>query len=69
MQSQSLLTDYLTQDEAAAVLEVHPHTLKRWKWRDYGPKPVKVGGRVRYRLSDIQSWLASLGQAGAAGRR
>lgn len=56
-----LLRDYLTKDEAAAALSVHPFTLKRWRMRGYGPSPVKVGGRLRYRLDDIRSWLESLG--------
>lgn len=60
-----LLQDYLTKDEAAAVLSIHPYTLKRWRMRGYGPQAVKVGGRVRYRLSDIQHWLASLGASDA----
>ena len=56
-----LLRDYLTKDEAAAALSVHPFTLKRWRMRGYGPQAVKVGGRLRYRLSDIRGWLDSLG--------
>ena len=57
-----LLRDYLTKDEAAAALNVHPFTLKRWRMRGYGPQAVKVGGRLRYRLNDIRGWLDSLGR-------
>jgi predicted site-specific integrase-resolvase len=55
------LSDYLTREEAAEALQIHPFTLKRWRMRGYGPQGVKVGGRLRYRMSDIQSWLDSLG--------
>lgn len=55
------LADYLSREDAAKMLQVHPFTLKRWRMRGYGPPGVKVGGRLRYRMSDIQSWLQSLG--------
>lgn len=62
MQYTDLLTDYLSVTAAAKALHVHPHTLKRWRWNNYGPQPVKVGGRMYYRASDIQRWLQSLGE-------
>lgn len=61
-----LLSNYLSVVAAAQALNVHPHTLKRWRWRNYGPKPVKVGGRLYYRLCDVQSWLDSLGSSTGA---
>ncbi|GAB2504295.1 helix-turn-helix transcriptional regulator [Arenimonas alkanexedens] len=64
--SRDLLFDYLPVPAAARALHVHPHTLKRWRWRSYGPQPVKVGGRLFYRVSDIEGWLASLGEGGRA---
>ena len=64
-----LLRDYLTKDEAAAALSVHPFTLKRWRMSGYGPKSVKVGGRLRYRLSDLETWLAELGKGQQSGRQ
>lgn len=59
------LSDYLSREDAAKALQIHPFTLKRWRMRGYGPQGVKVGGRLRYRISDIQSWLASLGNGHA----
>lgn len=61
--TRDLLSEYLPVPAAAKALHVHPHTLKRWRWRGYGPQPVKVGGRLFYRVVDIQSWLDSLGEA------
>jgi predicted site-specific integrase-resolvase len=57
-----LVKEFLSKDEAAAALRIHPFTLKRWRMRGYGPQGVKVGGRLRYRMSDIEVWLASLGK-------
>ena len=39
--------------------------LGNW-WRSYGPQPVKIGGRLFYRVSDIESWLTSLGEGAQA---
>ncbi|RMD73346.1 MAG: DNA-binding protein, partial [Lentisphaerae bacterium] len=30
--------------------------LERWRWTGEGPKFLKVGGRVVYRLSDIEEY-------------
>ena len=44
-------------DEAAARLGVEASTLANWRWSGHGPRHVKVGSRVRYRLSDLADWL------------
>jgi len=33
-------------------------TLERWRWLGRGPKYLKIGGRVVYRLEDIESYEA-----------
>lgn len=33
-------------------------TVYQWRTKGYGPKGVKIGRHVRYRLSDVESWLA-----------
>lgn len=43
---------YLTQDEVAAKLQVDKSTLWRWDKSGYLNK-CRVGGKVRYRLSDV----------------
>ena len=63
--NESVLADYLTASAAAKELHVHPFTLRRWRKASYGPKPVKVGGRLYYVRSDIRSWLESLGKSHA----
>lgn len=44
--------------DAAPVIGVEPLTLKEWRRRGYGPPYVKFGNRVRYRLSDLEAWMA-----------
>ncbi len=42
---------------AAARLGVETTTLQNWRWSGDGPRYVKVGRLVRYRLSDLADWL------------
>lgn len=60
-----VMSDYIGPKEAAKALRVHPYTLRRWRSAQYGPMPVRVGGRVLYRVSDIQKWLSELGASNA----
>lgn len=53
----TLLADFLTQDEAAAELKVSQRTLDRWRRLDEGPPITKLGRRTLYRRSTVQAWL------------
>lgn len=45
--------------EAAAYLGMKAQTLAQWRCAKRHPLPyVKVGRTVRYRLADIETWLA-----------
>lgn len=52
----------LTTREASPVVRVSPKTLANWRALGIGPAYTKLsggnGGRVRYRLADLQSFLA-----------
>jgi len=50
---------HLNQVELSRRLGVSCRTLERWRWTGVGPKFIKVGGRVKYRLSDIESYELS----------
>ena len=46
----------LNQTELAARWKISPRTLERWRWIDEGPQFLKIGGRVIYRLEDIEAF-------------
>jgi hypothetical protein len=49
---------YLTQVELAVRWRISPRTLERWRWAGEGPRFIKIGGLVRYRLEDIDGFEA-----------
>jgi hypothetical protein len=46
----------LTQSDLAQRWKISPRTLERWRYLKRGPRFIKVGGRVRYRLSDVEAF-------------
>ena len=46
----------LTQQELAACWRISVRTLERWRWLGEGPQFIKVGGRVVYRLEDVEAY-------------
>ncbi|MGN6252585.1 MAG: helix-turn-helix transcriptional regulator [Marmoricola sp.] len=50
---------FLNTDDACAYLGVPKATLLTWRVRrpGYGPRAVKAGGRLKYRLSELDRWL------------
>jgi predicted DNA-binding transcriptional regulator AlpA len=48
----------LTSKEVAAMLGISPTRLCVWRGDGQGPAWVKVGRLVRYRLHDVQAWIA-----------
>lgn len=50
----------LTEQEAAEYLKISPGTLSVWRSTGRYALPfVKVGHKVRYRISDLNSWINS----------
>jgi predicted site-specific integrase-resolvase len=49
---------HLRQAEVAQRWNVSPRTLERWRWTGQGPRFLKVGGRVVYRIEDIEAYEA-----------
>lgn len=50
--------ELLNEEQAAEYLTVSPGTLAVWRSTGRYSLPfVKVGRRVRYRLSDLDAWL------------
>jgi len=50
---------HLNQVELARRWSLSHRTLERWRWEGRGPQYLKIGGRVAYRLSDIEAYEAS----------
>ena len=46
------------QVELARRWKLSPRTLERWRWLGLGPVFIKVGGRVVYRLEDVEAYEA-----------
>lgn len=53
--------NYLIEEEAAAYLRISPQTLRRWRSVGRGPAYHKIGGAVRYRLADLDTFAVAMG--------
>ena len=51
------MTALLTEQEAAALLHVTVKAVQGWRYRGGGPRFVKVGRCVRYRLEDLHAFV------------
>lgn len=47
---------HLKQRELADRWNMSPRTLERWRWVGEGPQFIKIGGRVVYRLEDVEAY-------------
>lgn len=50
---------HLTQGQLADRWQISPRTLERWRWLGEGPRYLKLGGRVIYRLNDVENYEAA----------
>lgn len=53
------LENLLTTPEVADRLGVAEITLRKWRIYGTGPRFIRCGANVRYRSSDIESWVSS----------
>ncbi|NQW08967.1 MAG: helix-turn-helix domain-containing protein [Alphaproteobacteria bacterium] len=51
-----MATKHLNQIDLAARWNISHRTLERWRWTGEGPSFVKLGGRVVYRLEDVEAY-------------
>ena len=49
----------MNAEQAAEYLRHCSHTLANWRSLRRGPRYVRVGRRVMYRLSSLRDWLAA----------
>jgi predicted DNA-binding transcriptional regulator AlpA len=52
---------FLTEEQAAARLQLSPRTLRNWRNLAQGPAALKLGGAVRYHTEALDAW--ALGSA------
>ena len=50
---------HLNQIDLSRRWSISPRTLERWRWLKSGPQYLKIGGRVVYRLEDVESFEAA----------
>lgn len=55
----------LNQTELAAQWKINPRTLERWRWVGQGPQYLKIGGRVIYRMEDVEAYEREMLRAAA----
>jgi hypothetical protein len=49
---------HLNQIDLSRRWSISPRTLERWRWLKAGPQYLKIGGRVVYRLEDVEAFEA-----------
>ena len=49
---------HFNQVQLARRWSISPRTLERWRWLGRGPRYLKIGGRVVYRLDDVEAYEA-----------
>lgn len=50
---------HLSQQQVADRWSVSPRTLEKWRWDKIGPRYLKIGNRVVYRIADIEEYEKS----------
>ena len=58
---------HLNQVQLARRWSLSPRTLERWRFHGTGPSYLKVGGRVLYRVTEIEAFEASSSRQSARG--
>ena len=54
--SEQKAVTHLSQQDLADRWRLSPRTLERWRWLKRGPAFLRLGGRIVYRLSDIETF-------------
>lgn len=49
----------LDTSELADHLTNKPNTIEGWRIKGVGPRYIKIGRLVRYRIEDVEAWLES----------
>ena len=49
---------HLTAPDLARRWGLAKRTIDRWRWEGSGPRHLKIGGKVMYRLEDVEAYEA-----------
>ncbi len=66
MAIQQATIKHLNQIDLSRRWSLSPRTLERWRWLREGPVYLKIGGRVVYRLEDIEAYEAKQRRSSAS---
>jgi predicted DNA-binding transcriptional regulator AlpA len=58
----------ISDREAANLLALSVKTIRNWRLSGYGPPHFKIGRLVRYRMTDIKTWLKTRERASTSDR-
>ena len=56
---------HVNQIELSRRWNISPRTLERWRWLKQGPVYLKLGGRVAYRIEDVEAFEAAQSRCSA----
>ncbi len=60
---------HLSQTFRLPAPSLSPRTLECWRWLREGPRYLKLGGRVLYRVADIEAYEQSIVRSSTSGTR
>ena len=53
----NLLADWISREQLAGELGIACDTLGRWEARQIGPPCTRIGRKVLYRRTSVESWI------------
>ena len=53
----NLLADWISREQLAGELGLARDTLARWEARQLGPPCTRIGRKVLYRRTSVESWI------------
>lgn len=51
------------ETDAASQLGSKPSTLRAWRVKGKGPRYYKIGGKIFYKDSDLETWIEAQGRS------
>jgi excisionase family DNA binding protein len=52
-------------EEVADMLGIPTSTLYSWRTKGYGPRGMRIGKYVRFRVEDVEAWVDHLAEKSA----